>query len=268
MRPENATGRLGPAAMVIELAGAPGAGKTTVLPLVVDAVRKRGLDVLDPQRAGRALAARTRPWEAFGRWVADRHRDRALWFIYVMYSTAFGVGLMLSRPGLARLLARQSRRPPEAMVSERHVVRWFIRHAGTERMFRRFGKMGEVLIVDEGYVHRVVQLFTSAVEQADTNAVRGYLLEVPTPELLVFVDAPADIAFSRIQARGVWMRMSELDDEDVATFVRNASEAVSHAAACVRNEGWRVVAVANDADIDSLAFELPANFANRAGSDE
>lgn len=268
MRPEDATGRPDSGVMVIELAGAPGAGKTTVLPLVVDAVRRRGLAVLDPARAGRALAARTRPWAAVARWVDDRHHDRALWMIYVVYATALGIGLTLSRPGLVRLLARQSRRPPQAMVSERHVVRWFIRHAGTERMFRRFGETGEVLVVDEGYVHRVVQLFTSAVEQADIVAVRGYLLDVPVPELVVFVDAPADIAFSRVQARGVWTRMSELRDDHVATFVRNAAEAVAHAADCVRNEGWLVVTVTNDADIDSLAFELPANLAHPVGSDE
>lgn len=261
-------GRLGNGPTVIELAGGPGAGKTTVLPMVVRAVRERGLDVLEPERAGRTLAARTLPGKVVLGRVGRRLEDRALWAIYVIYATALGVGLAISRPGLMRVLAAQRRRPREAMVSERHVVRWFVRHAGTERLFRRVGGADEVLIVDEGYVHRVVQLFTSTVERADTKDVRRYLAMVPAPELVVFVDAPADVAWTRVQARGVWTRMADLDAAAVARFVGNASEAIAQAMDCVRNDRWLVVRVDNGGDVETLTFDLPADLGAQAGLDE
>lgn len=245
-----------PGPKVIELAGGPGAGKTTLLPMVVDAVVDEGLDPVEAARDGRMLAQRTRPGRAVVRWLSDRNRDRALWLIYLVYATILGLGLAVARPGLLRMLVAQAGRPPEAMVSERHVVRWFIRHAGTERLFRRVGAAGEVLIVDEGYVHRVVQLFTSAVERADLAAVRRYLAQVPPPTLVVVVDAPADLAWKRIRSRGIWDRMSRVDEAALNSFVEHAFEAIALASACARESGWRVTTVDNSSDGD-LAFDLP-----------
>lgn len=245
-----------PRPKVIELAGGPGAGKTTLLPLVVGAVVDEGLEPVEAVGAGRMLASRTRPGRAAVRWLRDRNRDRALWLIYLVYATALGVRLAAARPRLMQVLVEQASRPREAMVSERHVVRWFIRHAGTERLFRRVGAAREVLIVDEGYVHRVVQLFTSAVERADLRAVRRYLAQVPPPTLLVVVDAPADIAWKRIQSRGIWDRMSGVDEAALASFVRHAFEAVALAGVCARERGWLVTTVDNASDGRALTFDL------------
>lgn len=257
-----------PGPKVIELAGGPGAGKTTLSPLVVRAVADAGLEPVESTRAGRMLAGRTRPGRAAVRWLRDRNRDRALWLIYLVYATALGVRLAAARPRLMRLLVDQARRPAEAMVAERHVVRWFIRHAGTERLFSRLGGTGEVLIVDEGYVHRVVQLFTSTVERADLVAVDRYLAQVPPPTLLVVVDTPAEVAWKRIQSRGIWDRMSGVDEAGVASFVRHASEAVALAGACARERGWWVIAVDNSTDGGDLAFDLSRPPTTSEGSDE
>jgi thymidylate kinase len=257
-----------PGPLVIELTGGPGAGKTTLLPHVLQAVVDNGLAPLESVRAARTLAARTRPGRAVVRWLGDRNRDRALWSIYVAYATILGVRLSAFRPELRRVLLAQTRRPREAMVSERHVVRWFIRHAGTERLFRRFGAAGEVLVVDEGYVHRVVQLFTSAVERADLEGIRRYLEQVPAPTLLVVVDAPANTAWRRIQSRGIWPRMSGMDETAVAAFVRHASEAVGFASSCARESGWQVATVDNTSDGGSLTFDLPGTITTRDASDE
>lgn len=257
-----------PRPKVIELAGGPGAGKTTLLPLVVEAVLDEGLEPVEAVRAGRMLAARTPPGRAVDRWLGDRNRDRLLWLIYLIYATGLGLGFAAVRPLLMRMLVEQARRPREAMVSERHVVRWFIRHAGTERLFRRVGSAGEVLIVDEGYVHRVVQLFTSAVERADLRSVRRYLAHVPPPTLVVVVDAPADVAWQRIQSRGIWDRMSGVDEAAVASFVQHAFEAVALAGECARERGWRVTFVDNSSDGVDPAFDLPGPPTTADGSDD
>jgi thymidylate kinase len=253
---------------VIELAGGPGAGKTTLLPLVVQALVGEGREPLEQALAGRKLAARTRPGRAVVRWTGGRNRDRALWLIYLAYATTLGIGLVASRPRLFASLAQQLRRPQEAMVSERHVVRWFIRSAGTERLFHRFGSVNEVLVADEGYVHRVVQLFTSAVERADNRAVRKYLAHVPKPDLLVVVDAPVDIAWERVRSRGIWARMSGLDEAAVYAFVRNATEAVWLAGDFAREENWQVMRVDNSSDMEKLAFDLRCAPAPQDGVDD
>lgn len=229
---------------IVELAGPPGAGKTTLVPLVRDALRSEGLKPRGSTEVGRDLAARG----LIGRvtWlfpVVLRHP--VLWRLYVLEASVAGWLRIIREPSLRRLVLRQRSRPPEAMVDRRKVVGHFVRHLGTVLLFRRRWRGLEVLLVDEGFVHRVTQLFVSSMELPDPDAITAYLTAVPNPGLIVAVAADTPTCISRVMERGVWNRMAGLSESQIRTFIENAAVASARAISVARDLGMHVEILEN-----------------------
>ena len=237
---------------VVELAGPPGAGKTTVLPAVVDALRRRGLIPRTPVEAARDLAARgpVRPLAAL---LPTTLRRRVLWWVYVVEASALGWWRVLRRSGLRSVVVDQRKRAATAMVSERSIVKWFIRHVGTDALFRRRARTAEVLVVDEGYLHRAVQLFASPGERASTAVVTSYLASIPPPALAVLVVAPPEACMQRVASRGVWPAFADRTDDEVAAFVENAAITTGAVFEVWAALGHRIVTVDNSGTSPDIA---------------
>jgi Ser/Thr protein kinase RdoA (MazF antagonist)/thymidylate kinase len=234
--------------VLIELAGPPGAGKSTVALLVSAVVRERGgiprmTGDVARELASRGLLGRTASV------VPATLRRRVLWTLYLLETTIAGWWMVVRTPPLLALLIRQRRRPDNAMVAARGVVRWFIRHAGTERLFRRRGRPGEVLIADEGYVHRTVQLFASVDGRATRTELLGYLRTVPPADLTMLVEASPSTCVERILQRGLWDRFASRPISDLESFVSNAGATATDAVAVAAELGHRVVVVANPGSV-------------------
>ncbi len=247
---------------IIELAGAPGAGKTTMVPEVQEACRVAELTPYTTVEAARPFAART----LLGRTVAilpKEARRAALWGVFRLYSAGHSVRFVLQRRSLASLVFRsQLRRPAESDSRRRRVLYWWYRMAGAHQFVQAHGKSGEALILDEGFVHRAVQIFASAVERPEAAAVAAYVDLVPPPDLLIHVAAPADVCRHRVRGRGVWSRLQHRRPAEIDRFVENAHHTVELAVAAARSRGWQVIEVANgDLDSASAAAELRCRLA-------
>lgn len=243
-----------PAPVVIEFAGTPGSGKTTVARHAADLLRAMGRTPATPVQLARDLAARG----LVGRLAAaapDRLRRRLLWAVYLVESTVAGVWSVLRRPALAATLLAQRRRPATSMTRRRGVVRWFLRHAGTERLFRRRAIEGEVLLADEGYLHRAVQLFASETERGVKDQLQRYVSAIPVPDLVVVVDTPVELCLERIEGRGVWDRWQGRPDA-LRSFLENAEATLVVTTAAAHDAGIDAVRVDNTGGEDQTATRL------------
>src|SRR5918999_6499338 len=88
--------------VVVELVGAPGAGKTTFLPAALDACRTAGLRPYTIVGAGRAFAARTVVGRAANAALPAGLRSRALWAIFLGCRSISAAALAARQPRLAR----------------------------------------------------------------------------------------------------------------------------------------------------------------------
>lgn len=230
---------------VVELAGAPGAGKTSLLPTVVDACDAAGLRPYTVAEAARPFARRT----MLGRLAAvlpSATGRRLLWAVFYWASMAAGLRLAWRHPTLVLHVVRSQRgRPPDADAGRRRVVYWFFRMAGAHLFLRRHGRAGEVLILDEGYVHRTVQLYSSAVERPDPARIMAYVTALPCTDLVVVVRAPVELCQERVRQRGVWRRLGHRTPAEIDRFVANAHESVTLATAVVRAAGRPVLEIDN-----------------------
>lgn len=235
-------------APVIELVGAPGAGKTTFLPLVAEALEGLGARPLLLPEAGREAARRTLAGR-LARAVLGRHDRRFAWILFTVMRMTLGTIALAVDPPIARnLWASQRRRPAGADARRRRVVSWFVRTVGSRQVLLRTAAPDEVVLLDEGLVHRVVQLHASPVERPTEREVRAYLDLVPRPDLIVYVNAGVSCCQQRVERRGRWQRLAHRSDDDVAEFIANAHQGVELAMSDARERGWAVLEIDNGID--------------------
>ena len=244
--------------MIIEMLGAPGAGKTTALEHVIDAVAAHGQEARTVETAARPLMERTLLGRLVGR--LGRFRDPALWRLFALRRLAFGYLEMVRRPRLTILLARsQLGRPSGADVRARRVWRWFVRALGTNSLLRRLGTPGEVYVVDEGLCHRTVQLFSSSVETPDDRWIPEYVRSIPAPDLVVYVRAGVEACQARVETRGTWGHWQHRTSDQIDTYVANAHTAATLTAEHSAASGIRLLVFENGdsgADWAALASQV------------
>jgi hypothetical protein len=235
--------------LIVELAGAPGSGKTTLVPGVAAALERSGWKTHTPESGARPVAATTALGRLVARLPSSRVREILLWRIYLGYRLLGAVSFVLVHPGRFLGLARyQRRRPSGALTRKRRVLFWYLRTAGAQEFFRRHGAADEAFIFDEGQAHRVVQLFSSPVDVATSATIASYIRSVPAPDLLVAVQCPASVCLKRVTERGVWPRLSSVSEEQLGDFITNAARVIDSAVEGARTSGWPLAEVANDGD--------------------
>ena len=191
--------------MIVELAGPVGAGKSSVAKGLPDALRARGISASQLDDIARFNRPRTWLWNArfaaayprlvWAAWRAVAGAPLPWWHRRLIFGLVLGVG---GRIEYARRLV-----PPE------HVV-----------------------LVDEGLVHRAVNLFGWS-HGPPGEAVRRYISLVPLPDALVVVDADPDAARQRAIARGLPKRLTGRSQDDADAFVARARDVVGIARAAV-----------------------------------
>ena len=233
-------------ARVIEVTGAPGAGKTTLLPALAAGCTAAGMRPYTIVDAARPFAART----VIGRLVArlpGRVGRAGLWAVFRTMSAAHTVLFIARHPRLTgTVLATQRGRPPRASAAERRVVYWYLRLMGSYSFLRARARAAEVLILDEGFVHRTVQLFSSSVETPSAHAIDRYVAHIPRPDLVVHVEATPASCRARIRARGRRDHLADRSGDHLDRFVANAHQTVGLTVGAVRRRHWPVAAVPND----------------------
>ena len=238
--------------VVVELAGAPGAGKTTLMPAVIAACRDQGFRPYTVTGAARPFAARTPGGRIVARWP-EPVRGRALWALFVCMRAIHLVGFALGHAHLSsHVVVTQLRRPPEAAARERRVVGWFARLGGAYAFLTARGGAADALVIDEGFLHRAVQLHASEAEEPNGADVDAFVSLIPRPDVLVYVCAAVDDCLRRVEARGPWRRFQDAERKALERFVANAHATTHLAVGAARRNGWTVVDVRNAGDVASV----------------
>lgn len=240
--------------LIIEIMGVPAAGKTVLSDAVRVALVDMGFTPLTPQEAGRPAAERG----TFGGLIRSMPRPArraAGWAVFSLERRIATIAEIVGHPQHWWWLIRRQRiRPTGSARRQRQVLRWQLQLAGDFRLLTKRLGPKEALLVDEGFAHRVIQLFTSPVEQGNPNDIGRYLSTVPRSDLLVYIDTDVSIAVERLADRGMWPWLANRPAGDAAAYVRHAHAAVATAASVAARRGWRLTRVANNGTDPSAAL--------------
>lgn len=217
--------------MIVELAGPVGAGKSAVAAALPKALRELGLSaslLTDIARFSRPMGW---GWNAF---FAIRH-PRLVW-------TAWRAVRGAPIPGWHRRL----------------ILGLVLGVGGRIEFARRRVPLDHLVIVDEGLVHRSVNLF-GWYPAPPLSSVREYVARVPLADALVYVESAPDIEHARTLARGVPKRLAGRSAAEVSAFVAQARLVCATAVESVEARGGTAVArVANLDALDSAVDDAAA----------
>jgi thymidylate kinase len=232
--------------MIVEFIGTPGAGKTTFMPVVRDHFKEQHYQVYPVLEAARPFAGRTVPGKMV-RWLTRGKLQRfLLWQIFYAYGYAYRRKFARQHQALMESVLTFQEQRPIASPDRKHVLHWFQHLTGTYEFLRAYAQAGDMLIFDEGFVHRVVQLFASENEIPELVSVAEYLNLIPKPDLVIFPKASSEVCEKRVFERGVWERFRTKEREETGRFIKNAHQIVDFAVKFIKEEGMTVVEVDND----------------------
>jgi hypothetical protein len=227
--------------MIIELSGAPGAGKSFVMRADVMPAHRDHKGAL-PVAMGPDFARDTRLWHEVVSVLPDRLASPVLWRLLERRRRR---GLQTFRQRYESLFElvenHQSLRPRASKHRERRAVEHWHKACADFEIARDRSEI--VFVADEGLIHRIVQLFTSAEEEVPEQLIEQYCALIPTPDRLYFVNTPVDVCIDRLKQRGLWTPWTDMDE--VARFAVNAHRASEIAASAVAERGVEVIVVAN-----------------------
>jgi hypothetical protein len=239
-------GRRSTPPLIVELLGVPGAGKTTISQELVGLLGAHGVRADTIVSAGRSRAAAS----PVGRVLAVRRSSRARraveWQLFSIGAALACVPFARAHRELTRRVVGDQLRRDLPLRLRVHIIRSFLRLCGRYRCLTAMTGPTEALVLDDGFVHRAVQVHASAFEDVEAGRVGDYIGRVPAPDLVVFVTARVATCERRVRERGVWRHSRHLSPDQLSRYLRNAEIVVDAAADQVRRLGWNLVQIDND----------------------
>jgi len=238
---------------LIEVTGIPGSGKSTVLPVVKNYLRKRGLEVFDsrniilcierfPFDKSRKLAESLPP--GLGDMIA-----KGLNRLYVEMKYRYKLKYLLSNRELFSYIvdltnSRNIPHPHKILT-----VGWFLNLAASYQIASEHSGSSSVLLLDEGFVHRVIHLFVSVEEETiDAEKIERYLEKIPPIQTLIMVEANEVLCKNRIISRGLPRRLRGRTDEEIWEYLLSSKAALDNAQRFVSRRGTNIVSLDNSSE--------------------
>jgi AAA domain len=264
-----------PQALWIELVGTPGAGKTTLAREAVEILGDHGLAAGTIVDRARLHAARTLPGRMLARISPAPFQRPLLWALFYVLAAVDGLRFAREHRVLTGLVVGGQRRRPIPARLRGHIVFWFFQLGGRRRFLERTARAGDVLVLDDGFLHRAVHLHASPPERPEAEQVAAYVDLLPRPDLVIRSVASRETCERRVRERGVWRHSRHLTDAELSSYLANAERAVHLAVERAREHGWDVVEIDDERDVtivrrdlsDAIQRTLDAT-AGRAGSPE
>jgi len=233
-------------ATIIEFISTPGAGKTSLCAAVREFFAERGQRALVVMDASRLFASRTRAGGLVASLAPASLQGPLLWQVFYQASRLNRVGFRSEHRALIQAVEDFQRGRPIPEGDRQHVMGWFTNLIGQYRFLKTHAEKGDVLVFDEGFIHRVVQLFASEAEALNPSRIRSYLDLVPLPDLIIQPQASLETCIERVYHRGIWERFRGRDEAAVRRFMQNAHAAVGIAVEHIAARGWPLLQVVNE----------------------
>lgn len=256
MRSDRVGPRAGSAPVVVEFVGVPGSGKTTTADHLVEQLVLAGIDAGTIVGLARRRAAATTLGKLI-RTVAPRRLGAPLlWWVFYALGIVRGVGFLLGNPGLARAVVGSQARRRGPVRTRWHIVYWFLQLVGRYRLLLDGSTGVDVLVIDDGFVHRSVHLYATSLVDPHTRSLDRYLDLIPVPDLVVRVDTDTRLCLERVIDRGVWAHSRHLTRVELGSYLAAARAVVDSATEAARRRGTTVVEVPGTGDSAEIAGEI------------
>lgn len=249
--------------MIFEFLGNTGSGKSTLIPVVAQFLQTKRIKTLSVTEAIHEYMGQSFIGRMGKLLIPMPYQKPVLWRIF-SYGVVrlYTVKFMVKHRHLTRYVFTSQLRRPIPLSHRRLILRLFFNMAGQYTYFQNRLSSGQALIFDEGFVHRATHLFVSATEEPDAAQVEKYLSLIPRPERIIFVKTSLEQCLSRINQRGLQVRLRNLPAHSVATFVQHAAQVVDFISSYAKTAGWQIIEIDNNNDLSVGVNQLQKKIEN------
>jgi len=250
---------------IIEITGIPGSGKTTHFKLIKNYFHQKHLNVYDVHSI--VLLAKKFPFSNYYlRKIFQRNNN---FLIANMLKVIDRLG-NLRQPYLTKFIAnhpdfvsnyitftaaRSIPEPHKIMTLE-----WFFNTASVYGIAEELKSLDGILLVDEGFFHRIIHLFLSTEETLVDDKVLAHFLSILPESKLVMIDAPLDICENRIMHRGLPRRLKGKSDGAVHTYLENCRTLIKKGSMMLSDEKNKVFVINSTAKIAAQELAVLETF--------
>lgn len=243
--------------MFVECTGLVGSGKSTLCSRVVHCLKSADVQALSFDDAITVCLKRWLPTRLASRVLPGtvaEHLVRVAYFRVLDH--AYALYFSCQNPRLAWHALKSQWGQPVSLSERLIALARFFRVAGRYRFLRSRLRADELVMVDEGLVHRAVTLYAGSSKGIDRRAVLSYLRRLPAGISLVVVHVPRDLSLERAIKRGLPSRLQNRDRQGVAQFMDNSQQIVAIASAFWAEAGRLVIEVDNSGPPGDVVSDL------------
>ncbi|MHA1231706.1 MAG: hypothetical protein ACTSPQ_13750 [Candidatus Helarchaeota archaeon] len=236
----------------IELTGIPGSGKSTILRLIEKYFRKKGYKVYNKDniiQCSDAYLFKNRYFKNLFSLLPNKFKDPILiklidhTFIRHKYELKF---LLNNIQIFDYIINLNNNRP----ISENHinlVIKWFISTAGRYEIWKvNNNNNNSILVLDEGFVHKIVSLFVSIEEETiNFQEIEKYLNMIPKIDLLIKIEANEHLCMNRIITRKLPVRLEGKSENEIIEFLSRAKIAIDYGTNFLVKNGIKLITLNN-----------------------
>jgi thymidylate kinase len=239
--------------MIIEFTGSPGSGKNTLSLVLKQILSDLGLKAMLLTEAGRCCLKRTFLGSLICFITPPRWQEKVLWGVFRRLIVLYRLKFVIKNRMLTWRAMRVLTRHQLPWRERRSILRWFLRDASYYQFFRKRLRPGEVLILDEGLVHRATSLYASASEDPNPLEIMNYVKLLPRPDLVIWVQTLPDICVERVCSRKIYRRYL---GKDLPSFLANSVKVIEMAVHGIKDMGWDLIEVSNNDKLDMDVEDL------------
>ena len=246
----------------IEFTGLPGSGKSTLFPVVKQALLGQGMMVYDQKDVFREYVVR----EGIGKLVdlvvpSERLKTKLAVKLY-RSSNIFReqVDSIKAYPELFQAFLRISNGRDVSRTDAHDVMTWFLTTLGCQHVAGKILSSSDFLMMNEGFFHKLINLFV--VEKKCTyniEDIQSYLQLIPELDCLIKIDVKSEVSLARIKTRGSSLRFDNLSDDAFLGLLNDMNTMLEDAISLLEYRGTKVVRIKNTDSIEQMNSKINAS---------
>ena len=241
--------------MLIEFAGPPGSGKSTLTKNLVRRLRVLGVSAYTEDQAVTEYNSRSKIRKFVSPFFNETEQVSLLGKYFSLRSPWYLYQFKLNHPDFWRVIQESYHRRP---INENHqdlIRNYFKRTMIYYQFIVDHGNQDEVILFDEGFAHRITH-FVSEREVPDWIQIEKYLKFIPKSNSLVYLDVPPSICVERVQKRGLRGRLANLNGEELNSFISKSSQALDFGTSFLADQGVNIISLDAAADSEQVMDNL------------
>lgn len=252
----------------IEFTGLPGSGKSALLPIIKIYLKKKGFKVFDSSD----LFLSTKHIllnNGFFRVLLSSFPQSIQKIVKIKFSKLANIDSFYQLRYIKEhfdIFSYVYRWNQQRTIPESHkmlIINWLIKLGGIYQLAYESLNKNSYLILDDGFVQKVISFFVSIEEEIiNLDEIDVYLNKIHKVDILFRIETPKKTCLNRMKLRGYPKRLKGCSLDKIDKYLSNSETAIHHAVRILSGKKTKIIEINNSQNHlseESIYSQIPSN---------